>query len=72
MTGRCCFSGNLDPIEVLMNGTPELVSRQTQGIIKACREPGGYLFCTGEMNPRGVPAENMKALSKAIKNANRT
>ena len=72
MTGRCCFSGNLDPIEVLMNGTPELVAQETQRIIETCREPGGYLFCTGEMNPRGVPAENMKALSKAIKNANRT
>ena len=72
MTGRCCFSGNLDPIEVLMRGTPEQVVWETQRIIETCREPGGYLFCTGEMNPRDVPVENMKALSKAIKTANRT
>jgi uroporphyrinogen-III decarboxylase len=72
MMGRCCFSGNLDPIEVLANGTPELVARETQRIVDMCREPGGFLFCTGEMNPRGVPVENMRALAKTIKNANRT
>jgi hypothetical protein len=48
------------------------VASETQRIIDTCREPGGFLFCTGEMNPRAVPVENMRALSKAIKNADRT
>ncbi len=67
MTGRCCFSGNLDPIEVLMGGTPEQVMQEAKRIIETCRDAGGYLFCTGEMNPRDTPAENMKALAEAIR-----
>jgi uroporphyrinogen decarboxylase len=67
LTGKCCFSGNLDPIEVLMRATPGEIVQEVQRIIKICREPGGYLFCTGEMNPRDVPVENMRAMIKAIR-----
>ena len=67
LTGKCCFSGNLDPIEVLMGATPGGIVQEVQRIIKICREPGGYLFCTGEMNPRDVPVENMRAMIKAIR-----
>ena len=67
MTGKSCFSGNLDPIAVLMRGTPQQVAQEARHIIQTCREPGGYLFCTGEMNPRDVPVENMKALAEAVR-----
>jgi uroporphyrinogen-III decarboxylase len=32
-----------------------------------CKEGGGYVFATGEMNPRDVPAENMAAMMQAAK-----
>lgn len=66
-TGKVCFSGNLDPIEVLMRGTAELVAQEAKRIMNICKKGGGYIFNTGEMNPRDVPEENMKALVKAAK-----
>jgi MtaA/CmuA family methyltransferase len=65
--GKICYSGNLDPIEVLMRGTPEQVARDAERIVETCRPGGGYLFCTGEMNPRDVPAENMRAMVQAVR-----
>ena len=32
--GKACFSGNLDPIEILMRGTPEQVATETERIIR--------------------------------------
>ena len=66
-TGKTCFSGNLDPIEVLMRGTPEQVAAETERIVKIGNSAGGYLFCTGEMNPRDVPEENMRAMVAAVR-----
>ena len=68
MTGRCCFSGNLDPIEVLMRGTARDVTSETKRIIETCAPAGGYLFCTGEMNLRDVPVENVRAMVEAVEN----
>ena len=66
-TGKCCFSGNLDPIEVLMRGTPDEVAAEAERIVKLCYPGGGYIFCTGEMNPRDVPEENMRAMVQAAR-----
>jgi len=67
LAGKCCLSGNLDPIEVLMRGTPEQVAKETERIIRTCAPGGGYIFNTGEMNPRDTPAENMRAMMKAAR-----
>ena len=67
LTGKTCYSGNLDPIEVLMRGTPEQVAREAERIVKIGYSGGGYLFCTGEMNPRDVPVENMRAMIEAVR-----
>jgi uroporphyrinogen decarboxylase len=69
LAGKCCLSGNLDPIDVLMKGTPDEVARQAQRIVRIGYAQGGFLFNTGEMNPRDVPMENMKAM---IESARRT
>ena len=63
--GKCCYSGNLDPIEVLLRGTPEQVAAETRRLIDIGYPGGGYLFNTGEMNPRDVPVENMRAMVRA-------
>ena len=67
MAGVRCFSGNLDPIEVLMRGTPEEVEAEVEKIMAVCKPGGGYLFNTGEMNPRDTPVENMQAMVRAAK-----
>lgn len=70
LTGKACFSGHLDPIEVLMRGTPQQVADEAKRITKLChQDQGGYVFCTGEMNPRDTPAENMHAMIKAVREA---
>jgi uroporphyrinogen decarboxylase len=66
-TGKCCFSGNLDPIEVLMRGTPEQVAAEAERIFEIGNSAGGFLFSTGEMNPRDTPVENMKAMIEAVR-----
>ena len=62
LKGKAAFSGNLDPLEVLWKGTPDLVRQETSRIMKTCKANGGYIFNTGEMNPSQVPAENMKMM----------
>ncbi len=71
LRGKVCLSGNLDPIEVLMRGTPQQVASKAERLVKLCYPGGGYLFNTGEMNPRDVPAENMRAMVEAAKRASR-
>jgi uroporphyrinogen decarboxylase len=71
LAGKCCVSGNLDPIEVLMKGRPDAVAREAQRIVRIGYSQGGYLFNTGEMNPRDVPAENMRAMIESARHAYR-
>jgi len=61
------LSGNMDPIEVLMRATPEEVAAETERIMAVCKPGGGYVFCTGEMNPRDTPVENMRTMIQAAK-----
>jgi uroporphyrinogen decarboxylase len=67
LSGKICYSGNLDPIEVLMKGTPDQIAADVRRIVDTCYPDGGYLFCTGEMNPRDVPEENMWAMVEAVR-----
>ena len=55
------------PIRLLMNGTPEEVAAEAERIMKAAAPGGGYIFNTGEMNPRDVPEANMRAMIRAAK-----
>jgi uroporphyrinogen-III decarboxylase len=62
---RLPISGNLDPIGVLWQGTPELIASEVERIMNTGKKGGGYIFATGEMNPRQVPEENMIAYMEA-------
>jgi uroporphyrinogen-III decarboxylase len=65
--GRMPISGNLDPIATLWQGTPETIASDVERIMKICKEGGGYIFNTGEMNPGQVPEVNMMAYMKNAK-----
>lgn len=60
--GKTCLLGNLDPIKILMNGTSEQIVKEAERIMTTGKKDGGYIFNTGEMNPRDVPVENMKTM----------
>lgn len=65
--GKLAISGNLDPIEVLWRGTPASIAREVERIMAIGKPGGGFIFNTGEMNPRDVPEANMDAMMKAAK-----
>jgi uroporphyrinogen decarboxylase len=55
------ISSNLDPIEVLWHGNPGSIAADVERIMSICKEGGGFIFNSGEMNPREIPDENMDA-----------
>lgn len=59
------ISGNLDPINVLLNGNPVTITKEVERIMKVCKDGGGFIFNAGEMNPRQIPEENMDAYMTA-------
>jgi uroporphyrinogen decarboxylase len=61
------ISGNLDPIKVLWQGNPDSIRADVERIIKICKPGGGFIFNSGEMNPRMIPEENMDAYMKTAK-----
>ena len=67
--GRVCLMGNLDPIKVLRNGTPESVASESKRILTAAGG-AGFLFDSGEMIPRDTPEENMRAMAYSVKQYN--
>ncbi len=64
---KVCLIGNLDPVNVLMNGTPDRVAAETERIMTVGRRGGGYIFNTGEMVPRDTPVENVEAMLRAAR-----
>jgi uroporphyrinogen decarboxylase len=62
--GKTCIMGNVDPIEVLMRGTPAQVEKEVERIMTIGRRGTGFMLDSGEMVPRDVPVENMHAMMR--------
>ena len=62
--GKTCIMGNIDPIEVLMRGTPARVEKEVERIMAMGRQGTGFMLDSGEMVPRDVPVENMRAMMR--------
>jgi uroporphyrinogen-III decarboxylase len=62
MGDRQVLLGNLDPVRVLRDGTPESVTAATE----ECRRQAGprYIVGAGCEVPRGTPEENVRALTR--------
>lgn len=65
--GSVCYMGNLDPVNVIMNGTPEEVERETIRIMSAGREVCGFMFDSGEMIPRDTPEQNIRTMMQTAR-----
>jgi uroporphyrinogen decarboxylase len=65
--GKLAISGNIDPLEVLWKGTPQLVASEVRRLFETCKSGGGWVCATGEMIPRDVGEENMLAYTKLAK-----
>ncbi|HHU49345.1 MAG: uroporphyrinogen decarboxylase family protein [Caldicoprobacterales bacterium] len=65
LKGKVTIMGNLDPITVMCNGTPELVYKKAMECLMDGAEGGGMLLSSaGGMAPN-TPAENVRAALRA-------
>lgn len=64
---KVCLLGNVDPINFLLQSDAESVYNETKRVGANGIKGGGYLFNSGEMIPRDVPEENMKAMIRAAR-----
>jgi uroporphyrinogen decarboxylase len=64
---RTSLMGNLDPSAVLLQGTPELVRKESLKVIDEAGAGGGFILGSGcEVSPI-TPVENIKAMVKAAR-----
>jgi len=63
--GRIGLKGNVDPVEVLLNGTSDDVERAVRSCIEAAAAGGGYVLGTADSTVAGTPFENIHAFVEA-------
>lgn len=62
LAGTMCIAGNIDPVSVLDQGTPEDVRRAGQQCLDAAMAGGGFILTSGCDLPPTVPQENVQAM----------
>jgi len=64
---RVCLAGNVNPVTVLDQGTPEDVRQASQSCLQAGSTGGGFILTSGCDLPPTVPMENLRAMLEAAK-----
>lgn len=62
LAGRMCIAGNINPVAVLDQGTPEDVRRAGEACLEAAAAGGGFILTAGCDLPPTVPEENILAM----------
>jgi uroporphyrinogen decarboxylase len=57
-----CLIGNLDPVDVILNGSPEDVARESRACIAAAGGSARFILGTGCFVPWESPVANLKAM----------
>ncbi len=63
--GRVFLKGNVDPVNVVLRGTPDDVRRAARACLETAAEGGGYVLSTACSVPPHAPPENVAALREA-------
>ena len=58
--------GNLDPVGVIKNGTPETVAEAATRLLEKCSEYDNFVISSGCDIPPGTPWKNIDAFVKAV------
>lgn len=69
MKDRAVFIGNLDPSGVLALGTPALVEAKTRELVALFRDTPRFILNAGCAIPATTPAENIRAMIRAARQA---
>jgi uroporphyrinogen decarboxylase len=64
---KVCIKGNLDPVRVLLNGTPESITESVRQCIEIGGQGGSFILSPGCEVPRDTPLENLEAFVQAAK-----
>lgn len=64
---KVCLLGNLDPIRVFLEGTPEEVEQATMQCIKDAAEGGGYIASGGCEIPGDTPPQNILTFIQTVR-----
>jgi len=58
--GKMCFAGNVDPVAIMLQGTPEQVESTCKDVIEKVGTDGGFVLMPGCDIPPTVPYENIQ------------
>jgi len=61
LQGVICIAGNVDPVSVMNEGSPEYVEEVSAKCIEDAAHGGGFVLCPGCDIPPTVPLENIQA-----------
>jgi len=65
--GKIAFAGNLDPVDVVMHGSPDAIVRETINGIKDSGENSSYIVMPGcDVSPE-TPLENLRLIAKTAR-----
>ena len=65
-----CLSGNVDPVRVLLQGSPEEVTRTVKKCIQDAGKNGGFILNTGECVCRDTPPKNLETFVQTARESN--
>lgn len=67
--GRMCLIGNVNPVDVMLNGSPDDVREAAEDCIKRAAGGGGFVLAPGCDTGFDVPEDNLHALVEAARRA---
>jgi len=64
---RISIMGNVDPVQVMMMGNPESITKACYGVIDAAGQDGGFILAPGCETPISTKDENVLAMGEAAR-----
>lgn len=65
LSGHMCVAGNIDPVSLLLNGTPERVRAASLALLEKHGADNGFILMPGCDLPPAAPLENIRAFISA-------
>jgi len=62
---KMAIMGNVDPVRLIMSGTPDDIKNECYRLIDAAGRNGGFILAPGCESPQASPDENVRAMGQA-------